>query len=191
VDFSAALKGEPVADVVVLIGFGLFLFLGFAQGTIRRLLGIGVATVAFVIAANVRDQLGGFFADNWKQFDLGYNQLIACVIIFVAVLVIGNILIEVTYKRVVFSARHPVVDEVLGGLVGLVEGFMLLLFVVIIFNSYKLPDAQPGDISQLRDFQNAVVGQSQVAHWVRVAIAPAFIHLIGVLLPAKLVSLFP
>jgi uncharacterized membrane protein required for colicin V production len=190
VDFGSAIRGAPVADVAVLIGFGIYLFFGVVQGSIRRLLGIGAATCAFVISANLREPVGGFFADNWKQFDLGYNQLIAFALFFVLIYVVAQVVIEVTYKRVVFSARHPVVDEFAGGMIGLVEAFMVLLFVVIIFNSYQLPYAQPGDLGQLRDFQNAIVSQSHVAHWVREAIAPTFVRLIGILLPATLVSHF-
>jgi uncharacterized membrane protein required for colicin V production len=177
--------------VAILIGFGVFFFLGFLQGTIRRLLDIGATTAAFVIAANLREPVGGFFADNWRQFNADYNQLIAFVIVFVALLAIATILIQVTYKRVVLSVRYPVLEEIAGGVIGVLEAFVLLLYVVIIFNSYKLPDAQPGDLGQFRDLQNAVVGQSHIANWVREAVAPGFVHVVGILLPANLVKLFP
>jgi uncharacterized membrane protein required for colicin V production len=184
------MKGAPVADLAILIGLGVFFFLGVLQGTFRRLLGIGAATAAFLIAANVRDSAGSFLAGNWKQFSLDYNRLIAFVLLFLLLFLIGQILIQVTYKRVLLWARHPVVDEVVGGMLGLLEAFVLLLFVVIILNSYKLPDAMPGDVGQIRDLQNAVVGQSQIAHWVREAVAPVFVHIVGILLPTNLTSLF-
>lgn len=190
-DIGSAIRGAPVADVAILIGFGVFFFFGVLQGTIRRLLDIGAATAAFVIAANLREPVGSFLADNWRQFSLGYNQLIAFVVIFVGILLIATIMMQVMYKRVVLSSRHPILEEIVGGLIGLIEAFVLLLFVVIIFNSYKLPIAQPGDLGPLRDFQNAIVDQSHVAHWIRETIAPVFVHLIGILLPATLVKLFP
>ena len=186
VDFG----GAPIADLAILIGLGIFFFLGVLQGSIRRLLGIAAMFFAFVIAANARGPVGDLLADNWRQFDFGYNHLLAFIIVFLVVVVVLNIIIQVAYKRTDISARNPIVDDALGALLGLVEGFLLLLYVVIILNSFQLPAAGSGDVTQLRDVQNAVVNHSHIARFLQENIAPVFVHLFGILLPADLVKLY-
>jgi hypothetical protein len=67
---------------------------------------------------------------------------------------------------------------------------MLLLFVVIILNSYALPPAHSGDVTQLRDAQRLIVDQSHISEWVKQVLAPTFLHILSPLLPNDLVSLF-
>jgi uncharacterized membrane protein required for colicin V production len=173
-----------------LIGFGTFFFLGVAQGAIRRLIGMGSMLFAFIVAGNMRDSAGDFLAGNWTQFDRGYNRLLAFVIIFIVVSVASTITTQGFYKRTEISAEHPILDDVVGGLLGLVQGLMLLLFVVIILNSYALPPAHSGDVTQLRDAQRLIVDQSHISEWVKQVLAPTFLHILSPLLPNDLVSLF-
>jgi hypothetical protein len=151
---------------------------------------MGSMLFAFIIAGNVRDSAGDFLAGNWTQFDAGYNRLLAFVIVFIVVAAAATIATQGFYKRTEISAEHPIVDDVVGGLLGLVQGFMLLLFVVIILNSYALPPAQTGDVTPLRDAQRLIVDQSHIAAWFRQFVAPTFLHILGPLLPNDLVSLF-
>lgn len=189
-DIIGAIKGAPVVDLALLIGFGTFFFLGVAQGAIRRLIGMGSMLFAFIVAGNMRDSAGDFLAGNWTQFDRGYNRLLAFVIIFIVVSVASTITTQGFYKRTEISAEHPILDDVVGGLLGLVQGLMLLLFVVIILNSYALPPAHSGDVTQLRDAQRLIVDQSHISEWVKQVLAPTFLHILSPLLPNDLVSLF-
>jgi uncharacterized membrane protein required for colicin V production len=161
------------------------------QGAIRRLLGIVSIFVAFILAANLRDPVGDFLARNWTQFDLGYNRLLAFGIIFAVGTVAMSILIQGSYTRTDITAAHPIVDDVVGGLLGLVEGIFLLMLAVIIFNSYTLPPAQSGDVALLRSAQDLFVHQSHVAGGVKDILVPPFVHIASALLPSDLVSIFP
>jgi len=49
-----------------------------------------------------------------------------------------SVLIQGFYKRTELSAGHPILDDVIGGLLGLLEGFIVLTIVVIILGSYTL-----------------------------------------------------
>ncbi len=189
-DILGAIRSSPLIDLVLLLVLCGFLFLGVLQGAIRRLLGIGSNLAAFVLAANLRDPVGDFLSHNWVQFGLDYNRLLAFVIIFLVVNVVATILIQVFYKRVDISAEHPITDDVVGGLLGLLQGFLVLLTVAIIFNSYTLPAALPGDFTQVRDAQN-LVQQSHIAGALKDHLAPLFVHVLGPLLPSDLVSVFP
>jgi uncharacterized membrane protein required for colicin V production len=191
VDIIGFVKTAPVVDLAMLVGFGVFLFLGVLQGAIRRLLGIASMCLAFVIAANLRDPAGAFLADNWRQWDWGYNHLLAFLIIFFVITVVCTLLMQSIYKRTEVSAAHPIVDDVAGGLLGVVQGFVLLLFLVIILGSYPLPPARSGDLTQLRDAQDLVIKQSHIGAWMEDSVAPPVLHLLSSLLPSDLVELFP
>jgi hypothetical protein len=67
---------------------------------------------------------------------------------------------------------------------------LMLLFVVIILNSYILPPATSGDVTYLRDAQDMIVNQSHIARWVGEVVAPPFVHILSFLLPSDLVSAF-
>jgi uncharacterized membrane protein required for colicin V production len=189
-DILGAIKSEPVVDLALLVVLGVFFFLGVAQGAIRRLLGILSFFFAFIVAANARDPVGDFLSHNWTQFDAGYNHLLAFGIVFVVAAVALSIVIQGFYKRTDLSADHPIVDDAVGGILGLVQGLLLLLMVAIILNSYVLPPAQPGDLGQVRDLQDAAL-QSHIMTALRDDVAPYFLRILGLLLPSDLLAIFP
>ena len=189
-DIPGAISSAPVIDLGLLIGLGVFFFLGVLQGAIRRLLGILSFLLAFLVAANLRDPVGDFLNGNWVQFDRGYNRLLAFVILFVVVAVVSSITIQGIYKRTDLSAQHPIIDDIVGGLLGLLQGLLLLLFVVIMLNSYPLPAAKPGDVTYLRDAQDLLVNHSHIASWFKDVLAPPFVYILSLLLPSDLVSVF-
>jgi uncharacterized membrane protein required for colicin V production len=191
VDIIGFIKSAPVVDLALLVGLGFFFFLGVLQGAIRRLLGIASMFVAFLIAASLRGPAGDFLASNWTQFDWGYDHLLAFLIVFFVVMVATTITIQGFYKRTEISAQHPIVDDIFGGLLGLLQGFVLLVFLVIILGSYPLPPARPGDLTLLRDAQHLLINQSHIGAWIKDAVAPPFVHLLSSLLPPDLVKLFP
>jgi uncharacterized membrane protein required for colicin V production len=190
VDVLGAIKTAPYADLAICIYLFAWVILGVAQGPLRRGLGILAMLLAFIFAANLRDTVGTFLHDNWTQFNLEYNKLLAFILIFCVGWVIASIAITGFYKRAELSAAHPIVDDLLGALLGLLEGVLLLLIVVIVMNSYVLPSAKPGDIGQLRDFQNTVVNQSEICRWLKDVVASPFVHILGTFLPGDLVEKF-
>ena len=190
-DIVAFLKGAPIVDFGILLGLLAALLLGVMQGAIRRILGIMAFAFAFLVAANLRETLGDYLAQNWHQFDLAYNRLLAFTITFVVAAVAASIVIQGFYKRTDLYARHPIVDDAIGGLLGLAQGMLLLIMVVVILNSSILPPAQSGDVMPLRDAQDLIANQSHIARAFRDVAAPPFTHIFSFLLPSDLVSLFP
>ena len=189
-DIVGFLKSAPIVDIGILLGLFGCLVVGVMQGAIRRILGIMAFMVAFLLAANLRGPVGDYLAQNWHQFDLGYNRLLAFTITFVVGAVAASIVIQGFYKRTDLYARYPIVDDAIGGLLGLTQGLLLLIMVVVILNSSVLPPVQNGDVTPLRDAQDLIVNQSHIAGWFRDVVAPPFVHIWAFLLPADLVSLF-
>ena len=64
--------------------------------------------------------------------------MIGYLVIFIAAVVAFTLVIQGTYKKAPLFAKYPVVDEILGGLLGIVQGFLLLLFLTIILDQYYL-----------------------------------------------------
>ena len=190
-DIVGFLKSAPIVDIGILLAlFGCFA-LGVMQGSIRRILGILAILFAFLVAANLRGPGGDYLAGNWHQFDLGYNRLLAFTIVFVVGAVVASVVIQGFYKRTDIYAKQPIVDDAIGGLLGLAQGLLVLVLVVIILNSSVLPPVQTGDVTPLRDAQDLIVNQSHIGGWIRDAVAPPFVHLWSFLLPPDLVALFP
>jgi uncharacterized membrane protein required for colicin V production len=191
VDLIGAIKAAPVVDLGILFGLALFAIIGVLQGPIRRLIGMVTMLVAFLFAANLRDTFGDFLASNWHQFDLGYNRLLAFAILFFVLTVAASLATQGLYHRLDVSVEHPVVDDVLGGLAGFVEGILLLVLVVIILNSFLLPPPQEGDLSQLRSLQDMLLNQSHFAGWLNDYVAPIVVHLFAPLLPVDVTAVYP
>jgi uncharacterized membrane protein required for colicin V production len=189
-DIVGAVGNLPVVDLVIPIAMFASFFLGVMQGSIRRLLGIIAVLFAFLVAANLREPFGRFLADNWTQFPPEYDQLLAFIIAFTIGSIILSIAIQAFYKRTDLYARRPIVDDVVGGLLGLAEGLLVLVIVVVILGSYTLPDARPGDVTILRQV-SGMVHDSAICGGVRDVLAPLFVHLFGWILPPDLVSRFP
>ena len=60
------LGGVALVDWLLIIYFLGFFVLGFAQGTIRRLIGIASILFSFLFAANIADPLSDFLAAKFK-----------------------------------------------------------------------------------------------------------------------------
>jgi len=191
VDIVATIRSAPLADLAIVVLLLVCFILGVMQGSIHRLLSILAMLLAFVVAAVARNNVGDFFAGNWTQFDAGYDRLLAFVLVFLLAAIVLEIAITGFYNRMELYARHPIVDDVIGGMLGVLEGLLILTVVVIILGSYPLPIARSGDVSILRDVQDAVVRQSHIASFLHDWIAPTLVHLLSPLLPSELVKLWP
>lgn len=189
-DLVGTIRGAPVADLTIFAALFAAFVIGVMQGSIRRVLGIMSMVFGFLLAANLRDPVGDFLADNWQQFTLEYNRMLAFLMLFVAFAVAFSVVIQGFYKRTDIYAAHPVVDDIVGGLLGLLEGFIVLVILVIIFNSH-VPSEGATTISELNGVQNAFLHDSGIASGIHDTIVPPLIHILGALLPADLVKMFP
>jgi uncharacterized membrane protein required for colicin V production len=161
VDIASFLQTVNLVDLLVVVAlFGMFV-LGFAQGAIRRLVGILTITFSFFVAAQLQVPLGTFLAQNWRQFPTGYSEMIGFLTVFAAAVFAFALIVQGTYSRVHVFAAHPVIDEILGGVLGVIEGGLLLLFVMVILDQYFLhgsPAANPSELPLLREIWTAING---------------------------------
>ena len=188
---------NPFDLVIVLVLFAFFI-LGFMQGTIRRLLGIAAIVLSFILAANLRQPLGDFLKANWSQFPPEYAVMVGFGTVFVAAMVSSTLVIQSFYQKVPLFAKHPVIDELLGGLLGIVQGVLILGAVIIILDTWFTIPGQPArdnELPGLRAIYEAYDPPgppvSQTALIYRDALIPGFLAVTGPIIPDALRAFYP
>lgn len=189
---SEFLKSVNLMDVlIVLVLFGFFI-LGFIQGTVRRIVGILSMLFSFFLAAQLQVPLGRFLGDNWTQFPREYAAMIGFGTVFAAAVIAFSLVIQGTYKKAPLFAKYPAIDEVLGGVLGVFQGLLLLMFMVIILDQFFLLANFPVDSDELpflRDFWNAV-DASGTGHLLHSQLIPNFIGITSFLIPETVRALY-
>ncbi len=189
-EFGEFIGGIQTVDLLLVLYFMGFFVLGFAQGTIRRLIGIGSILFSFFFAANLAEPLGEFLGANWSQFPREYSYMIGFLTVFVAAALAFALVAQGWYKPQPLFEKARFVDEILGGLLGLVQAGLILGFLVVILGSFFLnrsiiPD--PDEISFLRDLWNALES-SKIVDVFQETLIPAFFVLTGFLVPSEIVA---
>ena len=168
----------------VLFAFAMFV-LGFAQGTIRRVLGIASMLFSFLLAASLRDSFGQYLAQNWNDFPDEYAVMLGFAIVFVAATIAFTVVIQGFYHKQDLFQKNRFIDELIGGLLGIVQAFLLVGFVIIILDSFfRIPTIPKTDaeFKWIRDLFN-LINESGTADLFRTRLIPGFITVFGLLIP--------
>jgi uncharacterized membrane protein required for colicin V production len=186
------LAGVQLADWLIIIFFIGFFVLGFAQGTIRRLIGLASILFSFLLAANLADPIATFLQNNWRDQSPGYSYMVGFLTVFVAASVAFAVVIQGFYRTQPLFEKARFVDELIGGALGVVQAAVILGAFVIILDSYYRtnPPQGPNELQFLRDFWEFLDG-SQIVDFFRSTLIPLFFVLFGFLIPDKIESLYP
>jgi uncharacterized membrane protein required for colicin V production len=193
VNFGEFLGGIRTVDLLIVLYFIGFFVLGFAQGTIRRLIGIGSILFSFLLAANLADPLGRFLGDNWTQFPRQYSYMIGFGTIFAAAAIAFALVVQSYYRPQQLFQKARFADEILGGVLGLVQAAIIFGSVLIILDTFfRLPGfaPDPQELPFLRDFWGGL-DSSATAGFFRSTLIPDTFFLIGFLVPSNIQSLYP
>ncbi len=189
-EFGEFLGGIQTVDLLLVLYFMGFFVLGFAQGTIRRLIGIGSILFSFFFAANLAEPLGSFLGANWTQFPKEYSYMIGFLTVFVAAALAFALVAQGWYKPQPLFEKARFVDEILGGLLGLVQAGLILGCLIVILGTFFLNRAivpDPEEITFLRDLWNALE-TSKIVDVFQETLIPAFFVLTGFLVPSEIVA---
>ena len=192
-DIGAFLEGFAAIDLVLILLFMGFFVLGFAQGTIRRLIGLASILFSFFFAANLAEPLGEFLGANWTQFPKEYSYMIGFGTVFLAAALAFAIVAQGFYKPQPLFEKARFADEVLGGILGVVQfGVILGATVVILDSFFRIPGipADPQELVFLREFWTLLDG-SQIVQTFRETIIPAFMSVTGFLIPDNIEAMYP
>ncbi|MHB8960825.1 MAG: CvpA family protein, partial [Candidatus Limnocylindrales bacterium] len=110
-DIAGFFATVDLADLVVFAYLLGWFVLGWAQGAVRRLVGILTITFSFFLAAQLNVYLGPFLASHWVQFPAGYSEMLGFGTLFVAGFLAFALIVQGTYSRVAVFAAHPIIDE--------------------------------------------------------------------------------
>ena len=166
---------------------------GYLQGTVRGLLGIAVIVFSLILAAQIRGPFGDFLAGNWTQFPADYSRMLAFALVFVVATFAFVIIVENFYERSPVMPRYPLVDPILGGVLGVIEGGIGIGAVVMILDSYFRGAGlvlNPNELLFLCDFHHAI-DVSQAAKIYRHDLIPGFFLILGGFIPEDVRALFP
>jgi uncharacterized membrane protein required for colicin V production len=173
--------------VIVLVAMAIFV-VGWFQGAVRQILSIAAFVVAFLLAANLRDPLGDFLARNWTFWDREFNLTLALLGLWITFSVTLQIGILSFYRGVVISRRLVILDELLGGLLGAFQVFLVLALLTLTFDSYYLVTPRPvafHDVEWARSF-DALLKDSVLVGALRDSLGAWLLTLLGPLLPSDL-----
>jgi uncharacterized membrane protein required for colicin V production len=193
VDVGTFLGGIQTVDLLLVLYFMAFFVLGFAQGTIRRLIGIASILFSFFLAANLYEPLGNFLSGNWTQFSKEYSYTVGFLVVFVGASVVFALIAQGWYKPTPLFEKARFVDELLGGFLGLLQAGLILGILVVILGSYfMLPGTavDPDELPFLRDLWGAL-DSSRIVDVYQATIIPGFFAVFGFLVPESIQSLFP
>jgi uncharacterized membrane protein required for colicin V production len=184
-DLGEFLGGMSTVDLLLVLFFIGFFVLGFAQGAIRRVIGIGAIMFSFLLAANLYEPLGAFLANNWSQFSRQYSYMIGFGTVFVAAVIAFALVAQGWYKPQPLFAKARWADEILGGVLGVIEAGIILGATIIILGSFFLIPGIPQDPNELlglRELWNALE-TSQIVDYFQSTLIPGFFSVFGLFIP--------
>ncbi|MEO5704383.1 MAG: CvpA family protein [Candidatus Limnocylindrales bacterium] len=174
-------------DLVIFLGLLAMFVVGYAQGVIRRLLGIGAIIFSLILGAQLRQPAGSYLANQWTTIAPEYSYMVGFGAVFVAAAVTLSIGIQIMYRPAPLFNKYPVLDEILGGLLGVLQGFIILIAILIITDPYYTQDAFKersglGEFGLLRSL-HTWLDPTLVAQILRDNVIPPLLGIIGVLFP--------
>ena len=174
-------------DLVIFLALLAMFIVGYAQGVIRRLLGIGAILFAIVLGSYLRAPLGDYLANEWTNIDDTYSFMVAFGAVFAATAITLSIGIQITYRPAPLFQRYPVLDEILGGLLGVLEGFIILIALILILDPYfTQPKVREtvglGEFTLLRTLFG-YMDTSVTVDILRHSVIPAILAVVGFLFP--------
>jgi uncharacterized membrane protein required for colicin V production len=180
-------------DLVVLLALLAMFIVGYAQGIMRRLLGIVAILFSLGIAAQLRAPLGSYLAQQWTTSRPEYSYMIAFGALFVAAAVALSLGIQFGYRPAPIINRYPVLDEILGGVLGVLEGLIILAAILIIidpyFASFPTQPSGPGEFAPLRGLHDFIDGAAS-AQILRDHVIPSVLSWVGFLFPKDVIDTF-
>ena len=181
-------------DLVILLALLAMFVLGYAQGVVRRLLGMAAVVFAIVLGAYLRAPLGAYLANEWTNIDDTYSFMVAFGAVFLATWITLTIGIQIMYRPAPLFQKYPVLDEILGGLLGVLEGFIILVAILLILDPYftqpKVREQSGfGEFTLLRTLFD-LMDKSLTADILRHNVIPPVLAIFGFLFPQDIRDTF-
>jgi uncharacterized membrane protein required for colicin V production len=185
VDLGEFIGGFQTVDLLLVLYFMGFFVLGFAQGAIRRVIGIASILFSFLFAATLSEPLGNFLGANWAQFSRQYSYMIGFGTVFVAASLAFALVVQGFYKPQPLFAKARFLDEIIGGLLGIIQAGLILGAVIVILGSFFLIpgiDRDPEELLGLREVWTALQ-DSRIVDFFMATLIPGFFSIFDLFIP--------
>jgi uncharacterized membrane protein required for colicin V production len=176
-----------LADVLLIVFVGFGFAVGFLRGTVRALLGVGASVLCFLVAAYVRVPLGNWLANN-GSLDPFYAQMLAFGAVFLA-LFIGLLLVIMFSRTPTAITSHPLIDDIVGGLIGAFAAVMVVAGVTVILASFYSVSDVPATVESglVADIYHALLG-SGIATSIQTTVVPWMAFVLGPVIPTEVLA---
>src|SRR4029079_3181808 len=84
----------------------------------------------------LRPGVGQYLANEWTTIIPQYSYMVAFGAVFAAAAVTLSLGIQISYRPAPLFPKYPVLDELLGGILGVIEGFLFLIAFLVITDPY-------------------------------------------------------
>lgn len=170
---------------LVLLLIGGFV-LGLFRGAVRQLIGLGAFLVTFIVAAYVRTAIGDWIGQQSNGYSRDYVDMLGFLAAFIVLFGVAILIIEIGGSTIHVTSR-VVVDEVLGGLLGLGLAILALGSVIIILDTYYAANPPIGatELDLVRGLHQGFE-RSAIARALHDSLVPGLLALLGPLLPAEI-----
>jgi membrane protein required for colicin V production len=124
-----------ILDIIIVVALLIGFILGYKDGFIRKLIGFIGLAVAIYLAVIFAAPVGRLF-ESTLEIEFYLSEIIVGAVIFLLIMIIIAII-----KRVVhpFDKVNNVLNQILGGAVGLIQVMFFLSAVFIIMKIFDLP----------------------------------------------------
>lgn len=140
---------DLIIAAVLLVGF----ILGFKDGFVRKLIGSIGLVLAIITAVIYSDEFGKMLV-NVFGLDTQISDIVAGVVIFLVIILIFSII-----KRLIhpFDKVNNLINQILGGIVGLIQILFFLSAVLYLLNIFNIPDKEDKESSLLYSFVYSII----------------------------------
>jgi Colicin V production protein len=173
-------------DVVAFLFLLGWFIVGYVQGTTRRIFGIIALLFSLVVAAQLQQPLGSYLASQWTTSPPEYSYMVAFGALFLALWIAISIGIQWAYHPGPLWPRYPALDELIGGVLGVVEGAILLVVLLLATDPYFRGTA--GQVAAVGEFPvfravHDFINGSLTAGYLRDHVIPNLLAVFGFLFP--------
>lgn len=180
-------------DVVAFLFLVGWFIVGYFQGLTRRAFGIIALLFSLLVAAQLRQSLGEYLAGEWRAAPAEYSYMVAFGALFLGLWIALSVGIQLFYRPAPLLSRYPVLDELLGGVLGVLEGGLLLVVLLLVTDPYFLSAAgkvaAPGEFAPLRSIHD-LFDDSLTAGFLRHQVIANVLAVVGGLFPRDVVETF-
>jgi uncharacterized membrane protein required for colicin V production len=174
------------ADVMlILILAGAFL-IGFFWGIVRGLIALAAWVVVFLLAAHLSGPVGDYLQNQWRNFSPEYNHMLAFLILFGLLFSASLVIIQIGTKGSQDLSRYPLVDDIVGGLVGATLAVLAVAAAMAILRTFYEPAAVSVAGAEWTADLYVALKRSTIGGQIGTGLVPMIAALLGPLLPATI-----